>query len=189
MTMKKLIFIIGLWLIILPTFAADLKSLKQLFQDNFNSYYEPRFCGRNIQRLLINAKERNIDLTNAYVLKVVGGGFLETSGFYTRTDPNERAMLGYFHMVLVADGYVFDFDLNESLVLKLEDYIRLQFTPPYEPYVIWGITYIAQKELAYWKTTRFEWKDYVSNKHTATWEKSMKDYVSLEEVMSRKRIR
>ncbi len=186
--MKKII-IVCLWLISLSTFGADVKSLKKLFQDNFDNYYEQRYCGRNVQRLLTNAKAKNIDLSNAYVLKIVGGGFLETSGFYTRTDPNERAMLGYFHMVLVADGYVFDFDLYEPLVLKVEEYIRLQFTPAYLPYVIWGINYIPQKELAYWKVTRFEWSDYVVGKEKATWEKSMKDFVSLEQVMSLDRIR
>jgi hypothetical protein len=85
-------------------------------------------CGENIGRLVEEAKNQNLDLEGSYVLKIEGGGFLETSGFYTRSNPNERAMLGYFHYILVADGYVFDFDLNESLVLKLEDYVRLQFT-------------------------------------------------------------
>lgn len=186
--MKKLI-ILGLCLLSLSSFAADVKSLKNLFQDNYDNFYEQRYCGRNIQRLLTNAKAKNIDLTSAYVLKIAGGGFLETSGFYTRTDPNERAMLGYFHMILVADGYVFDFDLYEPLVLKLEDYIRLQFTPAYLPYVIWGINYIPQKELANWKVTRFEWSDYAVGKEKATWEKYMKDFVSIDHIMTLKRIR
>ena len=123
--------------------AADIESLRKLFVNNFNHYYQPRYCGKNIKRLLSEAQKRNIDLSNSYILKVVGDGFFETSGFYTRAKPNQRAMLGYFHMILVADNMVFDFDLHAPLVLDVRNYIRLQFMPPYEPYIIYNVNYTA----------------------------------------------
>lgn len=170
-------------------FAADLPALKKLFQENCQHFYLPRYCGRNIAKLIDEANKKNINLDNTYVLKIEGGGFLETSGFYTRTMINERSMLGYFHMVLVSDGYVFDFDLAEPLVLKIEDYIRLQFTPPYEPYTIFGMEWISHLELPRWSVTRFEWRDYIKNNENPTWKKRMSEFVEIENILKKKRIR
>lgn len=169
-------------------FAADIKALSKIFQQNYNSFYRASMCGENIGRLVNEAKKQNVDLKGAYVLKLEGGGFLETSGFYTRSEPNERAMLGYFHYILVADGYVFDFDLNESLVLKIEDYVRLQFTPAYLPYVIFGINYKPVDELPSWTVTRFEVDGYPSRLQQ-TWKKKLGDIVDIKEVMKRTRMR
>jgi len=170
-------------------YSANIPSLKKLFTENFNNYYQQRFCGRNIRRFLEEAKERNIDLSNSYVLKVVGGGFLETSGFYTRGNINEREMLGYFHMILVADDIVFDFDLNESLVLEKEDYIRLQFTPPHEPYFIFGINYSAKGSPGNWNITAFDRKDYTNGDETTLWKMKMKKYINIENMLKRERVR
>jgi hypothetical protein len=182
-------FVVILLISLQSALAADLPALKILFTENYNIFYRPAYCGKNIAKLADEANKRNINLDNAYVLKIVGAGFFETSGFYTRQNVNERAMLGYFHMVLVADGYVFDFDLDEPLVLKLDDYIRLQFTPPYEPYLLFGTEYRASSHLLWWTVTRFEWSDYIRNKEISTWTRKMPEYIDLEKVLSKKRIR
>jgi hypothetical protein len=169
--------------------AADLPALSELFQQNFDNFYQPRLCGKNISQLVSEATKRNIDLTNSYVLKFEGVGFLETSGFYTRKQINEREMLGYFHFVLVADGYVFDFDLAEPLILKLEDYIRLQFTPASEGYTIFGIHFKPLEQLPDWTVGHFEWKNFISSSPQKTWSKKMDQVVNLKKVMKRKRVR
>jgi hypothetical protein len=186
--MKNMIFIAFL-LFTVTVNAADLRSLKNLFNDNFDSFYVPRMCGKNIERFVKEAAKRNIDLSNSYILKVEGSGFLETSGFYTRSEPNERTMLGYFHFIFVADGYVFDFDLAEPLVLKMEDYVRLQFTPPYDPYVVYGITINPIKDLTYWTATHYEWKNYISSNPVKTWEKSFGEIINLQSMMKKTRVR
>ena len=186
--MKKIILFLLLLTLTQVALAADLRGLNRIFQQNYNSFYVPRMCGQNIGRLVTEAKKQNVDLKGAYVLKLAGGGFLETSGFYTRSTPNERAMLGYFHFVLVADGYVFDFDLNEPLVLKLEDYIRLQLTPSYLPYFVFGINYQPTKELPSWTATRFEVDGYPSRPEV-TWQKKLGDIVDINAVMKRARVK
>lgn len=184
---KKFVLV---FFISVSSFGADLNKLSILYQNNFNNFYEPRFCGENISRLLVEAQKQNIDLSNSYVLKVVGAGFLETSGFYMRNEPNNRKMLGYFHYVLVADNYVFDFDLHEPLVFLLEDYVRLQFTPPYEPFIIWGVKYDSMKELSHWSVIRYEVNEYLrTSSPRSTWTKSMPDVIKLKEVLSKKRLR
>jgi hypothetical protein len=169
--------------------AADTQALKELFKENFNSHYQPRFCGRNINTFINEAKLKNIDLSNSYVLKIVGGGFLETSGFYTRQNTNERVMIGYFHMVLVADGLVFDFDLNEPLVLNTLEYVRLQFTPAYEPYFIFGINYSKKASPGGWNVTAFDYNDYGDNIETELWDMKMKEYIDIEAMYKSDRIR
>lgn len=173
-----------------PALAADLEGLKSLFTDNYNTFYEPRYCGRNIMRLVAAAQDRQIDLSGAYVLKIEGAGFLETSGFYTRGVPHERAALGYFHFVMVADGHVFDFDLHEPLVLGIEDYVRLQFTPAKEPAMIFGIQYRAREQLKWWTVTRIEIDDLTRPAANGA-SKAMKlgEYVDLEAVMALDRCR
>jgi hypothetical protein len=98
---KVIKFTIAILLTASTALAADLEKLTQLFQENYNTFYVPRFCGPNTARLIQAAQDQKIDLSNSYVLKIVGAGFLETSGFYTRSAPNERQMLGYFQEVVL----------------------------------------------------------------------------------------
>ncbi len=178
--------ILSLMLLTSVAHAANIPALTILLQKNYNSLYEARNCGKNIERLVQAAHKNRIDLKNAYVLKIVGGGFFETSGFYTRGFPNDRAMLGYFHFVLVADNYVFDFDLHEPLVLPLEDYIRLQFTP--QPSSQWMKT--MAMDIPGWEMTRYEWMDYISYSNlNATWVKRMSEVVNVPKLLAKKRIR
>jgi hypothetical protein len=169
--------------------AADIPRLAQLFQQNFNSFYQPRYCGPNTARFANAAQKLNIDLSNSYVLRLVGGGFWETSGFYTRNSTTERDMLGYFHMVFVADNYVFDFDLHEPLVLPLEDYIRLQLTPSTENSNFWGKSYKPHLELPNWEMTRYKTDDYARNVETVLDKTKLKDFVDLNSVLNRKRLK
>lgn len=169
--------------------AADVQKLTQLFQENFNEFYQPRLCGRNTARLVDAAQKLNIDLSNSYVLRLVGGGFWETSGFYTRNTTTERDMLGYFHMVFVADNYVFDFDLHEPLVLPLEDYIRLQLTPSTETSNLWGNSYKPHDQLPGWEMTRYNTEDYAKGIETILDKTKLKDFVDLDSVLNRKRLK
>ncbi len=186
--MIKRLGVIALLLISFSSIAADIESLEKLFTKNYNSFYTPRFCGRNIEKFVKVAHQNGIDLSNSYVAKIVGGGFLETSAFYSRTNPNDRVMIGYFHMVLVADGYVFDFDLGEPAVLKLSDYVRLQFTPPYEPFRIYGIDYTAKSNPGSWDVTAFETLKYGRGIESKLWKKQIKDLISMDRMMSTHRM-
>lgn len=121
-------------------------------------------------------------------MKIVGGGFWETSGFYTRNNINERAMLGYFHMVFVADGYVFDFDLDDPIVVKLEDYFRLQFIPP-SASDFYGGEARTISELKGWTITRYEWADYIKNIEKPTWVKKLHEIMNVEKMVQGKRVR
>lgn len=180
-------FILLISLFVSQVYAADIPGLTKLFQSNFNSLYQPRHCGKNIERLVQAAHEKRIDLKNAYVMKIVGGGFWETSGFYTRITPNERVMLGYFHYVLVADNYVFDFDLREPLVLPFEDYVRLQLAPPASN-TSW--MNVMAKDLPTWEMTRYEWNDYISYSNlNATWVKRMSVMINIPKALAKKRVR
>ncbi len=186
--MKKILILLHI-LLSTNTFSADIPKLKKLFIEHFNNYYTPRFCGKNTELFLQEALKRNIDISNSNVLKIVGGGFLETSGFYSRQKPNERVLLGYFHMVLMADGKIFDFDLKEPLVLDTIDYIRLQFTPKKRPYYIFGINYLEKNNPHDWKLTFYDALDYSQRKETVLKEMKIKELVDIEKMLKRKRIR
>lgn len=183
------ISLIVLVLLISAVNAADLPALKKLFEKNYNSIYQPRFCGRNTRAFLNEAKKQEIDLSDSYVLKIVGPGFFETSGFYTRSKPNERVHLGYFHMVLVANNHIFDFDLREPLVLDILDYARLQFTPPHEPYTLMGVDYSSKGNPSRWNVTAFDKNDYAKGIETTLWEMKMNQFIDVEKLYSRERIR
>jgi hypothetical protein len=168
--------------------AADVAALKTLYLEQYNRLYQHGMCGRNIEHFIALAEQEGIDLTGAHVLKIVGAGFLETSGFYTRQNKNKREMLGYFHVVMVANDTVFDFDLADRLTPSLANYVRLQFTPPQEPYVIFGVFYISAQELPWWTVTRYEWKDYISRSDAqVSWKKKLNQVVDLPLVLSRPR--
>ena len=185
--MKFLIVLLGLTFSS-STYAGDLLGLKNLFQETFHSLYVPRFCNQNIARFVAEAKKRNIDLSNSSVVKIEGGGFLNVSGFYTRESPNEWKMLGYFHYVLIVDGLVFDFDLAKPVILPLEKYVRLQFTPPVLPFVIFGIKYVPSEELKWWKVSFFETSPFAQLKTILKKSGTLGEFVSLENITSVPRV-
>lgn len=182
--MRSLIFII-LFSLTSSLFAADIPALKKLFKENFNNFFEHRLCGQNTSRFAKAAYDEGIDLSNSYVLKFKGAGFFDTSGFYTRTSTTERSMLGYFHVVFVADGHVFDFDLHEPLVLKMEDYVRLQFTPE-KSTKIFNVLYDGKKDLPWWEVTRFEWSEYMRGREIPTWKKKLGELIDIDRTMKKK---
>lgn len=169
--------------------AGDLSKLKGLFQETFNTLYVPRFCNQNIARFVAEAKKRSIDLSNSSVVKIEGSGFLNVSGFYTRESPNEWKMLGYFHYVLIMDGQVFDFDLAQPVVLPLDQYVRLQFTPPSLPYVIFGIKYVPSEELKWWKVSFFETSPFALSKTVLKRSGTFGEFISLENITSVPRVK
>ncbi len=164
------IFIFLMLILNFNTYSANIKALAKLYKNSFNTIYQPRFCNKNIKKFLEIAIEKDIDLENAYVLKVEGLGFLQTSGFFTRTDPNKRVNLGYFHFVLIADDYVFDFDLHEPLVLSLNKYIKLQFTPrTTDQEVIFGINYKSNGNPDKWEASLIEVQDFLNSSSAPIW--------------------
>lgn len=181
----KISIILALLMQLSTALAADLPALTQLFKENYNSFYEHRRCGANVARLVEAAQALGIDLDGAYPLEVRGAGFLETSGFYTRGDVDQRAMLGYYHVVLVADGYVFDFDLAAPLVLTLENYVRLQFTPPHAPFLVGGNIYFRpEKDLPWWRVVAYEIDSFTTTgTPQVRWEKKLSELVDLPRVL------
>jgi hypothetical protein len=187
--MTKLILILTFVFVSFSSHAADLKRLKKLFVENFDRFYVWRMCGQNIHTLVTEAQKQKIDLRNAFVMNIEGSGIWETSGFYTRGDINRRAMLGYFHVVLYADGHIFDFDLADPIVPNFEDYVRLQFTPPHEPYVHYGSVYDAKNQLQGWSISRYEIDTFNQSQAPETWKKPLRELVNLDRVVKKKRIR
>lgn len=171
-----------------PAFAADVKRLASFFKQNFDALYEPRFCGPNIARLINAARENKIDLEGAFVLKIEGAGFLETSGFCTRTAPDKWAQLGYFHFVLIAENRVFDFDLHQPVVPEIKNYIRLQFSPAQEPTMVFGMRYRARDELKWWTVSRIELRDFVQGTGRVSWKGKLGELVDLDAILSRPRV-
>jgi hypothetical protein len=165
-----------LFFIFLKVEAADLKKLTSLFKEIYETHYTPNYCGKNIQQFLNFADNAGIDLNNAEVWKVMGNGFWETSGFHTRLSTSDRSMLGYFHMILIADDYIFDFDLHGAHVVSKYHYARLQFTPAHNPFPVTRSAKIDfHKDLNGWTIEAFDAKDYSKNITTKLWKKNFLD--------------
>jgi len=185
MFFTKLFFFLSLSMFFFPRVeAADLKKLISLFEKIYNSHYTPVMCGRNIQQFLEIADASGIDINNTEVWKVKGSGYWETSGFHTRTSTTRRSMLGFFHVVLFAEGHVFDFDLQGPHVLKMYQYARLQFTPPHNPFPVGSLRYDFHKDLQKWTIEAFDANDHIKNIQTSLWKKKFIDVFSLESLFS-----
>lgn len=183
MKFRKVLTII-IFLFAQTSMSADLQSLTTLFQTNYNQFYKYGDCEANITRLIEAARNKNIDLSNAFMAKITGAGFLETSGFYTPEDPNQWRMLGYFHYVLIADNQVFDFDLHGGHVMSVEKYVRLQFTPPTMDYKIGNKIFRPENELRYWTIESFNVDSVgMNNKPELTWKKGLTEFISLNEIL------
>lgn len=143
-----LYFLLGL-LSIQASFGADLNKLNKLFKDTFWTIYQPNYCGRNIESLGAEAVDRRINLKNAFVMEIRNAGF-DMFGMVAAISAREEGRLiepkpsrppfrhtgtnnWHFHVVMLADGYVYDYDfMNEATVLKLEDYLDRMYIPQKE---------------------------------------------------------
>lgn len=106
---------------------AQATTLDTLFEDHFFSLHVPGRCGQNILKFLDLAKRENIDLTGAEIINVEGG-WVEPqyvrNGGYTPKIPGPAGLTYspapryyYFHVFLIHDGKVYDFDYGNSPVI------------------------------------------------------------------------
>jgi len=177
--MKKLLQVIILFAgLSHHSFSADIQSLLKLYRNNFNQIYVPRFCHQNIKRFVALARSKNINIENSFVVSVEGGSFLKTSGFYSRFKPGQRVSLGYFHVFLIADGYVFDFDLYRPLAIKFLDYVTLQFTPQVPNARFFNVDYYQTGNPHSWNTSIFDASSFKSLKGPKAWRGTLEDIPS-----------
>lgn len=157
--MKKILLIL---LIVLSqtTFAADLPRLKKLFRENFNSLYVPRACGTNIEKFVKLADKEGVDLTNSYVVVLEGPGFWNLQSFNARGQKPGGRQPWYFHVILVADDQVLDFDFtNTPTFLPFRSYIKEMFVPKGKI----DIPYDHKRELPYVNLDYYASDDYLIN--------------------------
>lgn len=146
--MRNLFLVFGLLFVWTNlSLAADVRGLKDLFRRSFwTGMYQENYCGQNIERFVRAAQKEGINLDNSYVIQIVNAGF-DTFGLVSALSVREQGKkfdpapkqppyrdIGWmnwnFHVVLVADGEVFDFDfMNQATVYKLPKYLDEQFIP------------------------------------------------------------
>ncbi len=108
--------------------------------------YQENYCGQNIERFTKAAAKAGINLDNSYIVQIVNEGY-DTFGLVNALSVREEGRkfdpaptkppyrdIGYnnwnFHVILIAEGEVFDFDfMNQATVYKLPKYLDQQFIP------------------------------------------------------------
>lgn len=140
------------------TFAADLPRLRKVFQDNYNTLYTPRACGKNIDKLVKLADANKIDLTNSYYVVLNNPGFWMLQAFSARGLKYGDRQSWSFHVILVADNYVFDFDFNNRpTVVPFNTYIKEMFVPKAKV----DIPYDFKQDLPYFEFDFYDVRDYL----------------------------
>ena len=142
--MKKIFISILLTLFSFSSWSADLPRLAKMFKSTFWSIYQERYCGRNIESLSSQALKEKIDMRGAYIMEISNGGFdtfglvaslnaRESGRLYTpeRSLPPFRQPGGanwHFHVVLLADGVVHDYDFgNSAYPISMNKYFEKMF--------------------------------------------------------------
>ena len=112
-----------LFLLLLPLQSAIATTLKKLFTENFYTIHRPGYCGQNILNFLKLADEKGVDLRGAEIINVDGGWVSPLFVRNQRGEPEERYF--YFHIFLIHEGHVYDFDYgNTPVVPKIGDYFK-----------------------------------------------------------------
>jgi hypothetical protein len=66
--------------------------------------------------------------------------------------------------------------------------VRLQFTPPYEPFRIFGIDYSAKNNPGSWSITAFDTKRYGRGLESKLWSKMIKNLIDMKKMISSDRM-
>jgi len=115
--------------------AADIKALKKLFESTWTTNYVEGRCGLNIENLVSKAMDENIDLSGAQIigLKDIGGWMF---GMVNAVQAREATRFGpgetnwYFHVFLLAEGMVFDYDFtNSPRIININEYMHEMYLP------------------------------------------------------------
>lgn len=143
---SKIILIILSALFSFHSFAADLVGISHIFKKTFwTSHYQERFCGRNIEGLVQKAIDARLDLSNAQILQITdphgsmfgmvqavvareSGRLIEPARTLPKRNPG--VMNWYFHVVLMVEGKILDYDFtNQPRILSLNQYMNEMFIP------------------------------------------------------------
>jgi hypothetical protein len=128
-----------------PAVAGDLRVAEEVIARAWNTDYEERFCGPNIERLVGRFKDAGLSLDSAEVLEIENAGgsmFGMVNAERARTGNSRRPTdekNWYHHVILVYEGHVFDFDfMSEPTVLPKAEYFEQMFldenAPPEFPF-------------------------------------------------------
>lgn len=144
--MTKTFISLFLILVSFSSWSADLPKLAKLFKGTFWSIYQERYCGRNIESLSAQALEEKIDMRGAYIMEIRNAGF-DTFGMVASLNARESGRLynperskppfrqpgganWHFHVVLLADGVVHDYDYgNTAQPIRMDHYFEKMFIP------------------------------------------------------------
>lgn len=131
-------------------FAADVAAITTQFRASFrdDSIYTDGRCGPNLTRFIDLLKTKRIDIQGLQILAIKDRGFnsLEGAHPYLARERGNLRISGpcpgrpvrppgeaewFHHLVLVAEGTVFDFDYtNNPTVVALNDYFLTMFLAP-----------------------------------------------------------
>lgn len=178
MQRSKLFSVIIFFLLSFKAFAADLTGVSNLFAQTFwNSHYEERYCGKNIETLVAKAVNARLDLSNAQIIGISdAGGWM--AGMVNALQAREAGLLitpsrvspmrhpgernWYFHVVLLVEGRVMDYDFtNQPRVIPLNDYLHEMFIPKAKRY---DRQYKIRK-MQHYKITTYPAEDYILRRH------------------------
>lgn len=110
-------------------------TLEKLFEDNFFTLHVPNRCGQNIMNFLKLAEKENFDLSGAEIINVEGGWvepqYVRNEGYAPKV-PGPAGLVHkpgrkyfYFHIFLIHDGKVYDFDYgNTPVVPSIKTYFK-----------------------------------------------------------------
>ncbi len=149
------LFLILLFTITPASKAADIQALTKIFNEEFYTSWQDRYCGRNAAHLVKTAVNAGINVDETYTFHVedMGGFFGLVSGFRAREgggmikpEPENPPYFNvgrknwYFHAFIVAkdtvrpehygEAFVFDMSFeNAPTVLPFSEYLDRMYTP------------------------------------------------------------
>jgi hypothetical protein len=114
----------------------DYGILEKNFKSTFETHYEARQCGKNIQEFLKRAKMIGFDMQHISVVTIKNKGysvFGMVNAEWARISAFDRPVAGeanwYHHVVAVDDrSFVYDFDFDiKPTILPLRQYVEKMF--------------------------------------------------------------
>ncbi len=138
--------------------SANLDLAQKAFAEAWTVDYQPTECGNNISRFLKKLQKRNVRLSEAQVITVspqFDGLLINAERTRTGQSGATTEQNWYFHVFLLLEGKVFDFDfMNRPAVLPIARYLDQMFFdeiyPPFYPH-----NFVGRKEKDSYKVKVF----------------------------------
>ena len=120
-------FILSL-LLVFGCLNLSANDLVSLFQEHYQNHYAAGECDSNIKNFVAEAQEQNLNLENAYQIKIEKVAICSFFCYFNPKNPRGDVWRWYYHVIFIKDHTVYDMDYADNFgIVAANEYLTKMY--------------------------------------------------------------